>query len=150
LGAVLINEGVAALLRPGLHGSTFSGGPVACAVGARLFDIISQSAFLARVNAAAARLRSGLETIASEAPHTVAGVRGRGLMQALVLHAPPAGQTDGAQAAALDPKAWLGRAREHGLLVTRAGDCAVRLLPPLSCSDEEIDFALDVLRALAR
>ena len=108
LGAVLINERVAALLRPGLHGSTFAGGPVACAVGVRLFDIVSQTAFLERVGAAAARLRHGLETIATEAPATVAGVRGLGLMQALVLRTPPPGKSDDGQAAERPESQQLG------------------------------------------
>ncbi len=139
LGAVLISEPVASLLAPGQHGSTFSGGPAACALGTRVFDAVSHPAFLAGVRAMGDRLRAGLETIALESPAFPA-VRGRGLMQALV--------ASSARRAAQGE--MVRRARERGLLVTRAGEDAVRLLPPLNCAEEEVDLALNVLREIAR
>ena len=67
------------------------------------------------------------------------GARGRGLMQALVVARPrkhPPGEI-------------VRSARERGLLVTRAGEDAVRLLPPLNCGEDEVDQALEILRAVA-
>jgi predicted acetylornithine/succinylornithine family transaminase len=134
LGATLISESVARVLRPGQHGSTFSGGPCACAVGVRVFDAIATPAFLEGVRLQAVRLRAGLDRLAAASP-LVAKARGRGLMQALVLK--PAHRLLGAEI--------VTQARHRGLLVTRAGRDAVRLLPPLNCTSEEIDFALGVL-----
>jgi predicted acetylornithine/succinylornithine family transaminase len=138
LGAVLIAERVASLLRPGQHGSTFSGGPAACALGVRVFDAVSRPEFLSRVRALGERLRAGLDALAASST-LFRAARGRGLMQALVV----------AQPRRHPPGEIVTRAREHGLLVTRAGDDAVRLLPPLVCSEDEVDEALAVLGAVA-
>jgi predicted acetylornithine/succinylornithine family transaminase len=139
LGAVLIGERVAGLLEPGLHGSTFSGGPAACAVGVRVFDAIAEPAFLARVRARGERLRAGLDALAGGSP-LFRAARGRGLMQALVVARPRR-----------HPPADLAKAaRERGLLVTRAGADAVRFLPPLNVSEAEIDEALAILGGIAQ
>jgi acetylornithine/succinyldiaminopimelate/putrescine aminotransferase len=134
LGATLIADRVASALRPGQHGSTFSGGPCACAVGVKVFDTIAAPEFLEAVRVQAVRLRAGLDLLASSSPFTLRA-RGRGLMQALVLK--PAHRARG-----LDV---VKEARARGLLVTRAGRDAVRLLPPLNCTNDEVDFALGVL-----
>lgn len=134
LGAALLSERVAGLLRPGQHGSTFSGGPAACAVGVQVFDALSDPDLLIRVASRGRQLRAGLETLANGSP-LLAGARGVGLMQALV--AAPRGRR-------LIPKIIQG-ARERGLLVTRAGEDAVRMLPPLTCSGHELDEALAIL-----
>lgn len=139
LGAVLLNERVAALLRPGQHGSTFSGGPAACAVGLSVLETIAEPAFLARVQALGERLRAGLDALAAASP-ALGGTRGRGLMQALVLVPSRRAQV---------PEI-VKRARANGLLVTRAGQDAVRLLPPLNCSEAEIDAGLDILKSVIR
>jgi predicted acetylornithine/succinylornithine family transaminase len=138
LGAVLIGARVAALLKPGQHGSTFSGGPAVCAVGVRVFDAVSQPEFLATVTARAARLRAGLDALAARS-RLFAGTRGRGLMQALVLS--PGWKKRGGE--------FIAAARRRGLLVTRAGDDAIRLLPTLVASEAEIDSALEILSTAA-
>lgn len=141
MGAVLLNARVAALLKPGQHGSTFAGNPAVCAVAARVFDLVAAPDFLARVRVAAARLACGLAGIVEDYPF-FAAARGQGLMQALVLRRPKAkGRT---------PGDFVAAARAQGLLVTRAGDDAVRFLPPLNVSDDEIDTALELLRSTTR
>ena len=137
LGAVLIGDRVAELLRPGQHGSTFSGGPAACAVGGRVLEAVSEPEFLAHVREMSGRLRAGLEALAGGS-RLFRGARGMGLMQALVLERP---------CRQLLPE-LVRRARERGLLVTRAGDDALRLLPPLNCSAAEVDEALAILAAV--
>ena len=134
LGATLLSDRVAAALKPGQHGSTFSGGPCACAVGVRVFDVIAEPEFLEAVRLQAVRLRAGLDRLAATSPLT-ARARGRGLMQALLLK--PAHRARGVDV--------VKEARNRGLLVTRAGRDAVRLLPPLTCTPDEVDFALGVL-----
>jgi predicted acetylornithine/succinylornithine family transaminase len=139
LGAILIGPRVAPHLKPGHHGSTFGGGPAVCAVACRVFDIIAAPEFLAQVSARATRLQAGLERLAADS-RVVRVARGRGLMQALVL----------APAWRKQLPAIVLAARAHGLLVTRAGTEAVRLLPPLTCSDAEVDEALQILGAVLR
>lgn len=133
LGAVLIGRRVADLLRPGQHGSTSSGGPAACAVAVRVFDAISDPTFLARSRRLGRSLRAGMDALAQMAPQ-LSCARGRGLMQALVVSDPKRHP----------PSEIVARARERGLLLTRAGDDAVRFLPPLNCSEEEITRALEL------
>jgi acetylornithine/N-succinyldiaminopimelate aminotransferase len=139
IGAVLLDRRIALLLRPGQHGSTFSGGPAVCRVATRVFDIVSAPGFLERVRVLGERLRLGLLSIAAEHPAR-RGVRGRGLMQALVVGG----------SRRLRPEEIVRSAREHGLLITRAGQDAVRFLPPLTCTENEIDEALAILRASVR
>ena len=86
----------------------------------------------------AERLQAGLAALASSSP-VFRGVRGRGLLQALVVASPKRHP----------PAEFVARARAHALLVTRAGEDAVRLLPPLNCSESEIDAALGILEAVA-
>ncbi len=138
LGAVLIGERVAEQLRPGQHGSTFSGGPAVCAVGLRTFNAIAEHAFLGRVQTLGRRLRDGLDALARESP-LFRAARGLGLMQALVIAEPHR----------YPPADFVESAREQGLLVTRAGGDAIRLLPPLNVGEEEIDTALATLRRVA-
>ena len=138
LGATLLNARVAAVLEPGQHGSTFAGGPAACAVGVRVFDEVSEPSFLAHVREMGDRLSAGLALLSGRSA-LFAGARGAGLMQALVLerrHRP------------LLPD-LVRLCRERGLLVTRAGDDALRLLPPLNCGAAEVDEALAILAAVA-
>jgi acetylornithine/N-succinyldiaminopimelate aminotransferase len=135
LGAVLIGERVAPLMKPGQHGSTFAGGPAGCALGLRVLDEVSRPEFLRHVRMREEQLRTGLDTIASTSP-LVESARGRGLLQALVL----------STEARLEPPDIIRSAREAGLLLTRAGDRAIRFLPPLNVSENEVDLALDIMR----
>lgn len=134
LGAVLINDDVAAALKPGHHGSTFAGGPAVSAVALKLLERVDTPVFLARVQQAAQRLNDGLQQLAQKSP-LVRQVRGVGLMQALVLKSPKK----------VPPATVVSLARQKGLLVTRAGDDAVRLLPPLNVSNAQIDNSLAIL-----
>jgi len=127
---------VAPHLKPGQHGSTFSGGPAVCAVGVKVFDIVSTPEFLAQVRARSEQLRTGLEAVAAGST-ALRGVRGMGLLQALVLA--PAWKKRGGEVVAA--------ARERGLLVTRAGEDAIRLLPPLTCTADEVTEAVALLRS---
>ena len=140
LGAVLINEATAEVLRPGHHGSTFAGGPAACAVGLALLDIVNTPEFLAEVRERGVLLQTHLQDVAASAPDVFSGQRGCGLMQALVVR---------------DPKRHpladiLRRASAAGLLVTRAGSDAIRLLPPLNCESQEIIASTTILSQVAQ
>ncbi len=126
LGALLAREELARAFTPGTHASTFGGNPLATAAACAVMELL-QAGLLERVQRAGDRLSQRLLAI----PRT-AGERGLGLLRALVL------STDAA------PKV-VGRARELGLLVNAIGDRVVRLAPPLTVSDEEIDRAAGLL-----
>lgn len=131
LAAVLLTEDVAGALKPGRHGSTFGGGPVACAAGSFVLDRVSRPRFLARVRHRGRRLGEGLERLVARHP-SLGLARGLGLLRAIEL-APLAGY---------DPADLVAAARRAGLLLVRGGENAVRLLPPLIVSEEEIDEGL--------
>lgn len=146
IGAVLMSTEVAACLSPGMHGCTFGGNPLATAAGCWALSQVTAPGFLARVNEAAALLADGLAAIAAKHP-SVREARGLGLLRALDL-SPDAG---------FPPADLLTEAREQGLLLVRGGERAVRVLPPLNVTNEDLsealarlDAALTVLEARAR
>jgi acetylornithine/succinyldiaminopimelate/putrescine aminotransferase len=131
IGALITGERLADVLSPGDHGSTFAGGPVQCAAGLAVLDVIDDEALLARVRALGERLRHG----AAELPG-VTEVRGRGLMIAFEL----------AEGGA--PDLVLRALREQRIVLNATGPTTVRLLPPLLIDKAQADDALGRLRAL--
>jgi acetylornithine/N-succinyldiaminopimelate aminotransferase len=128
IGALVTNERFAEGFEAGDHGSTFAGGPVPCAAGLAVLDVVGDPALLARVRALGERARHVL----AELPGVVE-VRGRGLMLA----------------AELDPArpepatALVARAlRDERLVLNATGPTTLRLLPPLTITDAELDDAL--------
>jgi len=135
LGAVLATEDAASAMTVGTHGSTYGGNPLACAVGAKVMDIVADDAFLAEVNRKAALMRQKLEGLVAAHGDVFDSVRGAGLMLGLKCKAP---NTDVVSA---------GYAQ--GLLTVPAADNVVRLLPALNIPDEDIGRAADKLDAAA-
>jgi len=137
LGAVLATEAAAAGMVAGSHGSTYGGNPLACAVGARVMEIVADEDFLAEVARKAALLRQRLEGLVAAHPEVFDEVRGVGLLLGLRCRVAPSELVSAAYA-------------EH-LLTVPAADNVVRLLPPLNITDEEIAEAVARLdRAAAR
>ena len=128
LGAVLATEGAAAGMVAGTHGSTYGGNPLACAVGARVMQIVADPAFLAEVNRKAALFRQKLEGLVAAHPQIFEGVRGQGLMLGLKCRVAP---TDLVRAA-----------YDQHLLTVPAADDTLRLLPPLNITEDEIAEAV--------
>ena len=131
LGAVLATEAAAAAMTAGSHGSTYGGNPLACAVGARVLEIVSDPAFLASVNRKAGFLRQKLEALVAAHPAIFELVRGQGLMLGLRCRVAPADVVAA------------GYARH--VLTVAAADNTLRLLPPLTITDEEIAEAVERL-----
>ena len=129
MGATLVTERVAAVIRPGDHATTFGGGPLVAAVALHVFRRIADPEFLADVRENGAYLLRRLNGLSALA--VVSDVRGAGMMWGVQLHAAAAPRV----AAAL----------ERGLLVTAAGENVLRLLPPLVIGRAEIDEAVDIL-----
>ncbi len=135
LGAVLATESAASGMIAGTHGSTYGGNPLACAVGAKVMEIVTDPAFLAEVNRKAGLLRQKLEGLVAAHPDIFEGVRGQGLMLGLKCKAAPADIVKAGYA-------------QH-ILTVPAADNALRLLPPLTITDEEIAEAVSRLDAAA-
>ncbi|WP_026757875.1 aspartate aminotransferase family protein [Sediminimonas qiaohouensis] len=135
LGAVLATEHAAKAMGTGTHGSTYGGNPLACAVGNKVMDIISDPAFLDTVSARAGLLRQRLEGLVASHPDIFEQVRGMGLMLGLKCRA---ANTD-----------VLAAAFDQNLITVPAADNVIRLLPPLNISEDEIAQAVSRLDAAA-
>jgi acetylornithine/N-succinyldiaminopimelate aminotransferase len=134
IGALVTGERLAEVFAPGDHGSTFAGGPVQCAAGLAVLDVIDDEDLLASVRELGERLRHAL----AELPGVVE-VRGRGLMLAFEL----------------DPEYRPGAAdivvralREQRLVLNATSPTTVRLLPPLVIDQAQADDAIGRLRAI--
>jgi acetylornithine/succinyldiaminopimelate/putrescine aminotransferase len=120
---VLLREELAPAIAVGDHGSTFGGNPVAAAAALAVLDRLTGEKFLAKVTKKGVFLRRGLNLIARKYP-SVKQVRSQGLMVGIELEA--------------EAKPVVAALRDKGILVTRAGDNVVRLLPPLVVRRKEI------------
>ncbi|PZX47177.1 acetylornithine/N-succinyldiaminopimelate aminotransferase [Roseinatronobacter thiooxidans] len=136
LGAVLATAKAASGMGAGTHGSTYGGNPLACAVGAKVVEIITADGFLDAVSRKGALLRQRLEGLVAGHPDLFEGVRGQGLMLGLKCRAPNAEIVKAAQA--------------DFLLTVPAADNVIRLLPPLTITEDEISEAVTRLDSAAR
>jgi acetylornithine/N-succinyldiaminopimelate aminotransferase len=136
MGAVLATERLAKALVPGSHGTTFGGGPLACAAANAVLDVVLAPGFLEDVDATGRYLWDGLEALARRYPSVFTDVRGSGLIVGLKC-AVPNGEV---QAAAM----------AEGLLTVAAGENVLRLVPPLIVRQAECDEALALLDRTAR
>ena len=130
IGALVIGPRLADVFAPGDHGSTFAGGPLACAAANAAFDVLDDEALLARVREHGERLAEGLR----ELPR-VAAVRGVGLMVAADIEGDA---PDVARRALLDER----------LVINATGPRTLRFLPPLVVDAPQIDDALSRLGRL--
>lgn len=127
LGAVLATEQAASGMTAGTHGSTYGGNPLGCAVGCAVMDHVSEPAFLAEVNRKAGLLRQKLEGLVASHPEVFEEVRGTGLMLGLKCVAPNIDVVNAGY--------------DNEVVTVPAADNVIRLLPPLTLTDDDIDEA---------
>ncbi|MFT8244762.1 aspartate aminotransferase family protein [Roseomonas sp. BN140053] len=138
LGAILAKEAVAEHLKPGTHGTTYGGNPLACAAGNAVLDVILAPGFLDRVDGVARYLWRGLHDLAARHPAVIAGVQGAGLLLGLRLR-------DGVVNTEMQ-----SAAAAEGLLTVAAGMNVLRVAPPLIVTEAECDEAIALLDRAAR
>jgi len=131
IGAVLMNKKVAAGMKPGTHGSTFGGNPLAMAVGNKVMDIVSTKKFLKNVRRSSKYFFLNLNKLKEKYPSIIKEIRGRGLLIGVQLH------TDQAK--------FIKKLMDKKLLTIRAAENVVRILPPLNVKKKEIDIALKII-----
>ena len=131
IGACLARGEAAEALKPGSHGSTFGGNPLACAAALAVLETMQEEALVERAQHKGERLRAQLET-ALRGLNCVREVRGKGLMVGIEL-----------DRACTE---LVGRALDKRLLINVAADRVIRLLPPLIIDDAEIDIIVNTLR----
>lgn len=130
MGAVLLTDAIAAAVKPGDHGTTFGGGPFVATVALYVLNRLADPTLLASVRENGAWFGRQLEGLAQRTGR-VRAVRGVGYMWALDIM--------GAASHVVDA------AREAGLLTCTAGECTLRLLPPLVATRDELALGLEVL-----
>jgi acetylornithine/N-succinyldiaminopimelate aminotransferase len=129
IGACLAIGKTADLLTPGLHGSTFGGNPVCAAAALAVLKVLADEDLIGRADVLGKTLSDGIESLGHP---LVNHVRGRGLLQGVVLTAEAAKPVEAA-------------ARDAGFLVNAPAPDVIRLAPPLVITEEQIDGFLTAL-----
>ena len=129
LGAMLVSKDIEEVLKPGDHGSTFGGNPVACAAGEAVMQIMLDNAFQKDVKGKSDYLLNRLHDLKDDFPEVITDIRGKGLMIGIEV---------GQYAETIKQ-----RALEDFLLLNVTSGTVIRLLPPLNISKEDIDIFFD-------
>ena len=135
LGAVLATEHAASGMTAGTHGSTYGGNPLGCAVGAKVMDIVSDPDFLSEVNRKAGLMRQKLEALVAAHPDVFDSVRGSGLMLGIKCKVTNMDMVNAGYA--------------NQVITVPAADNVIRILPPLTITEEDIAEAINRLDAAA-
>jgi ornithine--oxo-acid transaminase len=134
VSAVLSNSEVLGVLRPGEHGSTFGGNPLACAIARTALKVLVEENMIDNAARQGAYFLSGLRGLKSE---KVREVRGRGLMIGLELFPEVGGA-----------RQYCEKLKEKGLLCKETHDHIIRFAPPLVITKDQVDWALERIDAV--
>ena len=129
LGAVICRDAVAEVIKPGDHGTTFGGNPLACALGCVVLKEITKKSFLKQVQDRGAYLVKKLNAVKNTNP-VITEIRGKGLLIGVRFTG--------------DPTAVVNKCKELGLLLIKAEHHTVRFMPPLIVSKSDIDAAVGI------
>ena len=135
IGAMMTRADIAAAFTPGSHASTFGGNPVASAAAVAVLSVMLADGFLPEVQRKGVYFKEQLMRLAERFPAIIGSVRGMGLLLGAVLT--EQGATHG--------QAIVAKMFERGFLMNFAGNVALRFVPPLIVSTEEIDILVAAL-----
>lgn len=133
IGAIITKKAIGEAMGPGSHGTTFGGNPLAVAAGNAVMDVMEEDGFFDHLGARITQLEAGLATLASAHKDKIMSIRGKGFLCGIQLCEPY-------QAGALNTLL-----REHHMLCVPAADNVLRLLPPLTISDDDMAHGLRIL-----
>jgi acetylornithine/N-succinyldiaminopimelate aminotransferase len=133
LGAILASEAVAARVSPGVHGTTFGGGPLICATALEFLKTVEDAKLLANIRDRGAELRQGLESFAAKFKF-IREVRGEGLIVGVEL--------------SIEGGPLVAAALERGLLINCTHDFTIRLLPPFIVSRAQVRDFLQIFETV--
>jgi ornithine--oxo-acid transaminase len=134
VSAVVSSSEILGVFRPGQHGSTFGGNPLACAVGREVLAMLATGEFQERSAKLGAHMHDRLSALPQSA---VRAVRGRGLWA-------------GVEFASLPGREACERLAERGVLAKDTHGTTIRLAPPLVIEQQDLDWALDLIEEVAR
>ena len=135
LGAMLCTEEASRAIHPGLHGTTFGGGPLACAVAIAVIDAIEQEGLLGNIQETGAYFKSQLHDLAAK-HESVVDVRGMGLMLAMEMNSADLA------------KKIVAKMLERRILINRTSETVLRFLPPFIMGKEHVDLAVSALNEI--
>ncbi|KFC18717.1 ornithine--oxo-acid transaminase [Chryseobacterium sp. FH1] len=137
VSAVLANDEIMNVIKPGQHGSTFGGNPIACAVAVAALDVVEEEKLSGRAEELGQLFRSEIEKII-EKTDLITKVRGKGLLNAILINDTPDSKT-----------AWnlCLKLKENGLLAKPTHGNIIRLAPPLVITEEQM---LDCIRIVEK
>ena len=130
-GAVLVNAAMAEAVKPGSHGSTFGGNPLACAVASAFVSLVAQPELLASIRALGLQMNALFMRLARKHPRLVLGVRGRGLMWGVDL--------------GFDATVAIEAARARGVVFLSAGPRTLRFLPSFLIDSSHLEILEETL-----
>jgi len=133
LAAIIARDAVAQAFSPGMHGTTFGGGPLQCRLGLKVMEILERPGFLKHVRQVGAYFRQQLERLKAELP-VIRTVRGDGLILAAELAVPG--------------KEVVRQALEAGFLINCTQETVLRFLPPLIVERHHVDELIAGLRPI--
>ena len=136
IGAVLVNKKVASGMKPGTHGSTFGGNPLAMSAGNAVMDVMFKKGFLNNVSKNGKYFINQLDKIKNKYPKVIKEVRGKGLLIGLCLH--------------VNQAKFIQKLLDNNLLTVRAAENVVRLLPPLNVTKSEINLGLKIIEKVCK
>ena len=125
-------------LRPGEHGSTYGGNPLACKVATAALEVLRDEGLSENSTVRGEQLRSGLTDLVKST--CIESVRGKGLLNAIVIDQPKGGYGD-------QGKAWevCLAMKENGLLAKPTHGNIIRFAPPLTITEEETNECLEII-----
>jgi acetylornithine/N-succinyldiaminopimelate aminotransferase len=127
LGAMLATEKAAAAMTPGMHGTTFGGGPLGCRLALEFLDVMEQDHLLSHIKKVGGYFHRQLVKLKKKYP-VIREVRGRGLMLAADL--------------SVNGRPYVDAGMKEGLLFNSTHDTVLRFLPPYIITQDQIDFAM--------
>ncbi|MGB8538381.1 MAG: aspartate aminotransferase family protein [Acidobacteriaceae bacterium] len=135
LGAMLCTEEASRAIHPGLHGTTFGGGPLACAVAIAVIDAIEQEGLLSNIRETGAYFKGQLHDLAAK-HESIVDVRGMGLMLAMEMNSADLA------------KKIVAKMLERRILINRTSETVLRFLPPFIMGKEHVDLAVSGLNEI--
>ncbi len=141
VSAVLADDEIMLVIKPGEHGSTFGGNPLACAVSIAALEVVENEALAQNAELMGEVFRSRMKELQAHYPNTVGAVRGKGLLNAVDIKPTTDGKT-----------AWelCMMLKDHGLLAKPTHTHTIRFAPPLVINREQIEACCDIIEACVR
>ena len=136
LGACLVTKKASIGMTPGTHGSTFGGNPLAMAVGNAVLDIIYEKNFLKQVQEKGKYFDTELNKLIEKYPKIIKEVRGRGLMKGIKM--------------SVDNNEFIKKLMKNKMLTVKAEENVIRLFPPLTVNNKELNEAISKIEATAK